>query len=966
MLNARSAILVLAAALVPLGTLQAQAPAKRPLDHDVYAIWDTIGAPAISNDGTWALYSLVGYDRDGELRVRATNAATEHAIPRATGARFDAGTRTAVFLIKPARAAASTAGRGAGARRATPVDTLGILDLRSGNIIRIANVRSFQLPESGNAVAYLLGPEANGAAGEGATSAGAGAGAGARAGESTGAAAGAEGTPLVVRNLATGAEHRFEHATAYAFTEDGRRLAYTAAAKEGGTANGVYVVDVASGAATPVLTGPGAYRSLTWDEKGEQLAFLTTRDDAAAKAGNAAAKTPAHALYAWSAGKREVQRIATTGTRGLPEGWQVSEHGAIRFSPDGRRLFFGTAPAPEPAPTDSAAAAEVKVDIWHWQDPQIQPQQLVRVAQERRRNFLAVAHLRENRVVQLADEAVPQVTVGARGNSDLAVASSGEPYAVENGWDTPGFSDDYLIDVKTGRRELVRTKARGRVSLSPEARYLTWFDNETGWMALDVKTKKTVAMSAGVPHPLENEDHDSPSLASAYGSAGWTPGDAELLVYDRFDIWALDPAGRKAPRNVTLGAGRRDDIRFRIARSGGFRGFGGGQETIDPKEALLLSAFQLRTKDAGFYRTTLGGNKEPERLIFMDRDFSTPRKAENADVVLYTRGSFQEFPDLWVAGTDFQAPRQISNANPQQSEYLWGSAELVEWNSAEGLPLQGVLYKPENFDPTKKYPLVAYFYERMSDGLHTHYAPVPHRSRINFTFYTSRGYLVFVPDIVYRTGYPGESAMHAVVPGVLKLLERPYVDRDRLGLQGHSWGGYQIAYMVTRTDMFRAAIAGAPVANMTSAYGGIRWESGMSRQFQYERTQSRLGQNLWDAPIRYIENSPLFWLDRVDTPLLIMHNDQDGAVPWYQGIELFMGLRRLQKPTWMVNYNGEPHWPTTAANKVDWNIRMQQFLDHYLMGAPAPVWLRDGVPAIQKGRTLGRELVAPTTAADRN
>jgi dipeptidyl aminopeptidase/acylaminoacyl peptidase len=954
MLKARSAILFLAAALVPLGALQAQAPAKRPLEHGVYAIWDTIGAPAISNDGAWALYSLVGYDRDGELRVRATNAATEHAIPRATGARFDAGSRAAVFLIKPARESGTPA-RGAG--RNTAVDTLGILDLRSGNVTRIANVRSFQLPEGGASLAYLLGREANGAAGE--SAAGAGAGAGARAGEGAGTGAGTDGGTLVVRNLASGAEHRFEHVTAYSFTDDGRRLAYTAAAKDADASNGVHVVDVSSGTAAAVLAGPGAYRSLAWDERGEQLAFLTTRDDTADK-------KSVHALYAWRAGEREAKRIATTGTRGLPEGWQVSEFGAVRFSPDGRRLFFGTAPAPEPAPADSAAAAKVKVDVWHWQDPQIQPQQLVRLGQERRRNFLAVAHLRENRVVQLADESVPQVTVGARGDADIAVASSGEPYAIENNWDTPGFSDDYLVDVKTGRREQVRTKARGRVSLSPEARYLTWFDNETGWMALDVKTRKTVAMSAGIPHPLENEDHDSPSTPSAYGTAGWTPGDAELVIYDRFDLWALDPAGKKAPRNVTQGAGRRDGIRFRIVRSGGFGRFGGGQEMIDPKETLLLSAFQLRTKDAGFYRTTLGGSAQPERLIFMDRDFSTPRKAENADVVLYTRSSFEEFPDLWVAGTDFSNARKISNANPQQSEYLWGSAELVEWNSAEGIPLQGVLYKPENFDPNKKYPLVAYFYERMSDGLHTHYAPVPHRSRINFTFYTSRGYLVFVPDIVYRTGYPGESAMHAVVPGVLKLLERGYVDRDRLALQGHSWGGYQIAHMVTRTDMFRAAIAGAPVANMTSAYGGIRWESGMSRQFQYERTQSRLGQNLWDAPIRYIENSPLFWLDRVDTPLLIMHNDQDGAVPWYQGIELFMGLRRLHKPTWMVNYNGEPHWPTTAANKVDWNIRMQQFLDHYLMGAPAPVWLRDGVPAIQKGRTLGRELVAPTTAADRN
>ena len=225
------------------------------------------------------------------------------------------------------------------------------------------------------------------------------------------------------------------------------------------------------------------------------------------------------------------------------------------------------------------------------------------------------------------------------------------------------------------------------------------------------------------------------------------------------------------------------------------------------------------------------------------------------------------------------------------------------------------------------------------------------------TFYASRGYLVFIPDVVYRTGYPGQSAYDAVVPGVLHLIAQGYVDPDRIGVQGHSWGGYQIAYLVTRTNLFRAAAAGAPVANMTSAYGGIRWESGMSRMFQYERTQSRIGATLWEAPLKYIDNSPLFALDRVETPLLILHNDHDGAVPWYQGIELFVGLRRLDKPAWLINYNGEPHWPSsTYAKRRDWNIRLQQFFDYFLLGAPAPVWLAEGIPATEKGRTSGLEL----------
>ena len=274
------------------------------------------------------------------------------------------------------------------------------------------------------------------------------------------------------------------------------------------------------------------------------------------------------------------------------------------------------------------------------------------------------------------------------------------------------------------------------------------------------------------------------------------------------------------------------------------------------------------------------------------------------------------------------------------------------------MPLQGILYKPDHFDAAQKYPMMVYFYEKMSDRLHRHYAPAPARSSINFSFYVSRGYLVFVPDIPYKVGYTGESAMNSVVPGVLHLLDQGFVDRERIGVQGHSWGGYQIAYMITRTNLFRAAEAGAPVSNMTSAYGGIRWGSGMSRMFQYEKSQSRIGGSLWEYPLRYLENSPIFWADKIETPVLMMHNDEDGAVPWYQGIEFFVALRRLGKPVWLLNYNGEDHGLRKLHNQRDFAVRLQQFFDHYLLDAPAPVWLQHGVPAVEKGKTLGLEPVS--------
>jgi dipeptidyl aminopeptidase/acylaminoacyl peptidase len=831
-----------------------------------------------------------------------------------------------------------------------PRDTLGILDLATGEMVRIPATRSFRMPDrAGGWLAYQLERPAGA---QGAQPGMPQAGAEQPTPPAGGAAAGAQarrrepGSPLVVRNLGSGEERRIEDVSGYVFSADGRRLAYTVSTANG-AGDGIFVLDLLTGAATAALTGQGEYRRPIFDEAGEQLAFLTNR-------GQPDRDTAAYALYYWQPRLREARRLAAEGMAGVPAGWWVSENGSVSFSRNGQRIFFGTAPRPAPEQPDGRLAEErVRVDIWHWQDPQIQPVQLRRLPQERRRTFEAVVHLRDGRVVQLADERLPSVTVGARGDADLATGTASEPYAVESSWDSPNWSDQYLIDVRTGERTLVRQRAQGGIDLSPAARYATFYDNEAqAIMVLDLRTRRVVNVTAGIPFPVHDEEHDQPSPARSLGGAGWLENDAALLVYDRFDIWAVDPTGRTAPRNITHGAGRRDTVQFRVVR------LERDQPHLLADRPLLLSAFNPRTKQAGFYRATVSGGA-PQQLVMADYMFSTPRKAGNADVLLFSRQSFTEFPDLWVSGLELRDMRRITAENPQQAAYAWGTAELVEWTSLDGIPLQGILYKPDNFDASRQYPMIAYFYERMSDNLHLHYPPVPHRSRVNPTFYTSRGYLVFVPDIVYRIGYPGESAMNSIMPGVTKLLDRGFVDRDNMALQGHSWGGYQIAFMVTRTNMFKAGAAGAPVANMTSAYGGIRLESGVGRQFQYERTQSRLGGSLWEMPVRYLENSPLFWLDKVETPLLIMHNDLDGAVPWQQGIELYLGLRRLGKPAWLINYNDEPHWPTTIANKRDWNIRMQQFFDHYLKGEAAPRWLAEGIPASEKGRTLGYDVNVP-------
>jgi len=917
------------------------APAQRPLDHDAYDRWRTIGQEGLSRDGRWVSYLLEPQQGDAELVIRSVAGSTEYRVPRGRDARFSPAGGHVVFMIKPAYTEVRAARIARRSAQDMPRDSLGIMTLATGEITRVERVQSFRAPERGSSwVAYHLErPKAPAGARDTART------------DSAGPRPKRDneiGSPLVLRDLASGAERRFEDVMEYAFAREGNLLALTLSSRSG-DADGVLVVSLQGEVADRrVAGGRGSYKSLAFTEAGDQVAFLSNREEAAAE-------HPRFALYRWRARDDSARAVAHAGAAGMRDGWTVSEHRLPSFSRSGGRLFFGAASWEAPAPADSTPENEqVKVDIWHWEDAELQPQQLRRVEQTRRRNHLAVVDLDGGRLLQLADAELADIGLPEGGEGRYALGETTAPYALRSSWDTPGWRDVYLISLETGERTRIAEQTRANPSISPGGHFAYWYDHESGagytYRFADGTTAK---VTGGIGVPLTDEEHDSPSLPPQHGLAGWTEGDRELLLYDRYDLWAVDPSGARAPRNLTEGVGRRDSVRFRLVDLDRER------QAIATDRPLLLSAFDYRSKAAGFFRDRVTGAAEPERLLWMDRRFGTPSKAEEADVMLFTRESVREFPDLWTSGLDFARPARLSEANPQQAEYRWVTVEPVQWRGANGTPLAGLLYKPENFDPARKYPMIVNSYERNSDNLHAHSPVIPHRSTIRPSFYASRGYLVFIPDIVYRVGYPGQGALDAVVPGVMALIDRGFVDPARIGLQGHSWGGYQIAYMVTKTNLFAAGAPGAPVANMTSAYGGIRWESGLSRMFQYERTQSRIGATLWEAPLRYLENSPLFWVDRIETPLLILHNDNDGAVPWYQGIELFTAMRRLGKPAWMVNYNGEPHWPLPYPKRRDWNIRMQQFFDHYLMGAAMPVWMAQGVPAVDKGRTMGLELVEP-------
>ena len=502
---------------------------------------------------------------------------------------------------------------------------------------------------------------------------------------------------------------------------------------------------------------------------------------------------------------------------------------------------------------------------------------------------------------------------------------------------------------------------------SPSGRYYTFFGSLTqDWYLYDITTGEHRNLTQDLGVAFWNEDTDTPGLPRPYSSAQWVESEEYFLIGDRYDLWQFDPKGEKAPFMFTEGLGKATNNQFRIARPlhdpKTKRGrFGAAGSPLKLNEPVYFSSFNRVSREHGFYmkditkkkakmvklaegpyNMTISGvslSNEYPGIAQVGKSQKPPRKL-SIPVFVYSKGNFENSYNVFVTKDMFRTEARISETNPQQKDYNWGTVEMVSWMTADSIKAEGLLFKPENFDPNKKYPVIIYFYEKDSDGLYNYRTPAPSRSTVNIPYFVSNGYIVLDPDIYYTTGHPGQSAMRSIMPAVDMLCEYPWIDSENMAIQGQSWGGYQVAYMITQTDRFKAAGAGAPVSNMTSAYGGIRWGSGVTRQMQYERGQSRIGQNLWDGFDLYIENSPLFFVPNVTTPVLIMHNDKDTAVPWYQGIEFFASLRRCGKQAWMLQYKGEDHNLRERHNCKDLSVKLAEFFDHFLKGAPEPEWMK--------------------------
>ena len=963
--------------------------AKRPLSLDDFDAWRSLASPTLSRDGHWLAYSFMPQDGDGEVILRELTTGREQRLPvgalpppsilpdeanpdappapRTIRLAFTADAQHLVASTYPTKAALAAARKAKLAADALPKAGLLYVNLATGAITHVAQVKSFQVStKTGAWLAYLkeakaeekksepkAEPDSAPALAPAATTKqntedndAAATRAGTRAASANSAAKPEFGTDLVLIDLAatTPVERTFSDVLDYSLTRDGRTLLTTLAAKAG-TPNGVTVFTPGAPAdTTPVslLAGKGKYLKLTWDREQTQASFVSDRDEASAKA-------PSFKLYHWPRGSPAAVELVSATTPRFPTTYTVSDKGPLAFSRDGKKLYVPTAPAPK-APRDPETLpdedARVSADLWRWNDEFVQPMQKIRATLERNRTYRGVFDFATARYTQLADPSLATVTLSEDGTR--ALGQDDRAYRRRVDYDGR-YSDVFIIDPTTGTRRPALSELRsegGAFQLSPDGRSAFYYQNQH-WHLLDTTTGTTRNLTASLGVAFHDELHDAPEPAGPYGHAGWAKDSQSFVLYDRYDLWQLFADARPA-KNLTAASGRATHTQLRVQRIEPIDEES-DERGLDPAKPLTLRGEDEITRATGFLQTRFDAapGTAPRRLLWGDKNYRYIARAKDADVLLISASRFDEFPDYQITDSAFKTATKVTAGGAQLTPFAWGRAEVVPFRNSDGVPLSAALYLPPGFERTKKYPLMVYIYERLSQDVHTFKPPMPSHN-INFPLYASNGYLILTPDIVYTEGQPGQSALKSVLPAIESLVAQGFVDENAIGISGHSWGGYQIAYMVTQTTRFRAAESGAPVGNMTSAYSGIRWGSGLPRQFQYEKTQSRLGRPLAEAPQLYLENSPVFQVQRIQTPLLILHNDADDAVPWYQGIELFLALRRYNKPAWLWSYNGEFHHLRRRADAKDFARRAWQYFDYYLRGAPAPEWMEKGVSYLDR------------------
>jgi dipeptidyl aminopeptidase/acylaminoacyl peptidase len=920
--------------------------APRPIGLLDIIAWKSIGSTVLSPDGQWFGYRLSPAEGDGEVIIRPTKGAKEYKFPagelRFGMIAFSDDSKFAAFMTSPTAKEAKAARR----TRQTTYTKAHVLNLATGDKVEYDKIRSFAF--SGENPAWLAlqkaAPESQ-----------------ARERDKW------SGSDLILRELATGKELTFGNVSEFAFDKKGQRLAFVIDAM-GQTGNGVELRDMATGTVLSLDNDKANYKGLAWTEKGDGLACLKGKEDKAYEDKLYAVVgftgfVPAPAAKGQPA-PAGIQKVVydPKDDKTFPQGMTLSPNRSPQWTDDLDALLFGIyepkkkaegapgaggpggpEPAPAAAPPSGPPAAEADEDvpdlvIWHWQDKRLQSQQQVQMSFDQNFSYLAEYRVKDKKFVRLADDDVRQVLVAAK--QRFAVGIDNKDYELDANLIGVRYQDIYVLDMRTGARTLALKKNQNFYSTSPDGnRFLYYEDGH--FYTYDMATGKSVNITKNVPASFVNEDNDTNVVKPPDFPIGWTKDGLSVLLSDGWDIWNVPAVGGKGV-NLTVN-GFKDQIRYRTR----YR-LDPEEKGIDLAQPQYVGMYGEWTKKAGILRLDKS-KPAPTVLLWDDCGFGALIKAKKADIYVYSLDTFKDYQDAYVADALLKNGQKITDANPQQKEFLWSSGQMLldyKMDPKSGLDrkLQAALFLPANYEKGKRYPTVVYYYEKMSQQLNRYHQPSS--NGFNKSVYTSNGYAVLMPDITYKINDPGMSAVWCVLPALDAAVATGVVDRAKVALTGHSWGGYQTAFLITQAD-FAAAVAGAPLTNMISMYSSIYFNSGSANQPIFESSQGRFKGGYWDNLEAYQRNSPVYFAEKVQTPLVILHNDKDGAVVWNQGIEYYNTLRRLKKPVIMLQYVGENHGLVKPPNQKDYTVRMKEFFDHYLMAKPAPKWMVEGMPYLK-------------------
>ena len=955
-------------------TTMVPAQTKPPATFADYGKWETLASAGarggFSPDGRWLAYAINRSNRDNELRVTKLADGTTKIISFGTQPAYSDDSKWIACSIVPSEAEQEKL-----RSEQKPVQNkLSLINLPTGETSTIDGIESFTFSPDGAFIAMrrYSASRPSAPATPGARGGGPGGAGGSDAAEET------PGTTLIDRHLVSGRDTTFGNVSQFAWqdAEHSHLLAMTISA-EGKTGNGVHLFDAETTVLRALDSSPSIYTDLAWRKDAADLAVLRAKTDDL-KEGST------YIVLAWTGlGKTErLRSYDPTADAAFPAGLRPVSFRRLSWSDDGRVLFFGIAkwddkmapagrggrgggPAGDSGQSgrggQSAGATApdepAGVQVWHWTDVVVQPKQKVDAAADRRRNMLSAWHLDSGKFVQLGKDPVNE-QVTPIPHTNFAYVAEWSKYAMNRTIGRPG-SDLYLVDIDTGARTKVRDNVNDSyVQAGPSGKYLLFLQNDHYW-TVNLATRAFTNITKATPTSFINKESDQTvKQKPPFGRAGWTKDDAAVLLYDKYDIWLVAADGSKARR---LTGGAAEQVRHRLVRLDSVGGGGRGGGEFGPPAAIpwidlgkpgYLSMFGEWTKKSGYARL------EPEgavtRLVWLDKNVGSLAKSKDADVYGYTVQDFDDSPDIFVGGPDLKDAKQMTTTNPFQNQYAWGRSELVDYKGDQGRMLQGALFYPAGYETGKKYPMIVYMYELLSQGVHNYVAPSD-RSYYNINVFTSLGYFVFEPDIVFTARQPGVSVVQCVVPGVKKVLQKGMIDPKRVGCVGHSWGGFDAAFLAANTNgVFAAAVAGAPLTDLVSMYGDHHWGPGIAETDHIETGQERMEVPLWEDLPDYVTNSAIFTVHKMTVPLLLEEGDADGTVFWHQSVEMYNIARRAKKNVVFLVYDGEDHGLRQKKNQVDYQHRILAWFGHYLKGEPAETWITNGQSFLDRDAEVKR------------